>query len=75
VIYDADIEAAREYARRWRKGLPSDRWADGHVGSVMVARGIEKLAIALAEHIVAERQRGVDAMSTGEPEYSQQVIK
>lgn len=44
------IEAAVEYARRWRKGRPSDRWTDGHVGAVKVARGIEALlALALSE--------------------------
>ena len=39
----AALEAAREYRRRWRKGLPYDRWADGTAGAVQVARGIEAM--------------------------------
>lgn len=37
------IAAAREYARRRRKGIPSDRWADGEIGAAAVADGIDAL--------------------------------
>lgn len=33
-------KTADEYARRWRKGLPSDRWCDGSQGAASVAMGI-----------------------------------
>ena len=35
------LEAAVEFARRSRKGIPPDRWCDGTSGAHMVARGIE----------------------------------
>lgn len=35
------LAAADEYVRRAEKGLPSDRWCDGHAGAVLVARGIK----------------------------------
>ena len=38
-----DVQAALEYARRARKGLPSDRWTNGVTGAESVARGIEAL--------------------------------
>lgn len=40
---NAAIEAANEYARRKRKGIPPDRWATTY-GQFLVARGIEEYA-------------------------------
>ena len=57
-----EVEAALEYARRWRKGLPSDRWCDGHAGAVKVARGIEQMAAAILRYMDEEERRGADAM-------------
>ena len=57
-----DVEAALEYARRFKKGLPSDRWVDGHVGAVAVARGIERLTAAILRNIEEQAQRSADAM-------------
>ena len=57
-----DVEAAHEYVRRWRKGLPSDRFTDGHHGAVAVARGIERMAAALARYVEEEHRRGLEAM-------------
>lgn len=34
------LDAAYTYVRRARKGLPSDRWADGIKGARLVADGI-----------------------------------
>ena len=72
---DADLMAADEYARRWRKGLPSDRFTDGHVGAVSVAKGIEKLkaqrdylANVVASLLHEQAARNAVAMSPGEPE-------
>lgn len=59
-----DVEAAFEYARRWRKGLPSDRFCDGQKGAVAVARGIERMAQAIARQMADEYQRGLEAMET-----------
>lgn len=39
--HSRDIEAAKTYTRRAKKGLPSDRWADGADGCLRVARGID----------------------------------
>ena len=64
-----DVEAAFEYARRYRKGLPSDRFCDGQKGAEAVARGIERLAQAVARQAEDEYRRGVISMSPGEPEY------
>jgi hypothetical protein len=61
-MIDDDVEAAFEYVRRFRKGLPSDRFCDGHTGAVKVARGIEKLAEELAARMVEEYARGLQAM-------------
>ena len=36
-----NIATAREYSRRRRKGIPSDRWADGAIGATKVADGID----------------------------------
>jgi hypothetical protein len=38
--YNAALKAALEFARRAKKGTPSDRWADGDVGLRLVAEGI-----------------------------------
>jgi hypothetical protein len=57
-----DVLAALEYARRFRKGLPSDRWCDGHAGAVKVAKGIEQLAAAVVRYMEEEERRGVEAM-------------
>ena len=57
-----EVDAALEYARRWRKGLPSDRWCDGHAGAVKVARGIEQMAAALVRLMAEEEARGLEAM-------------
>lgn len=59
---DQDIDAAREFARRFTKGLPSDRLYDGDHGAKRVARGIIKLAVIIADYEAMERQRGEDAM-------------
>ena len=69
MIWDDDIQAAAEYAIRYRKKLPSDRWTDGVIGAEAVARGIEKLAQALAAYVEAEHEAGLMSMSLGEPEY------
>ena len=69
VIWDDDIQAAAEYAIRYRKKLPSDRWTDGVIGAEAVARGIEKLAYELAGRVVADYEAGLMSMSLGEPEY------
>ena len=67
--YARSIEAAREYARRAKKGLPADRWADGRKGEGMVADGIvallwqvDFLAGALEAKLAEEARRGADAM-------------
>lgn len=70
-----DVEAAFEYARRYRKGLPSDRFCDGKTGAEAVARGIERLAEAVARQTVEEYERGAVSMSLGEPEYPVKRIK
>ena len=66
---DDNINAAREYARRRRKGLPSDRWCDGTKGAEAVADGIDALDWCLAwcvkeiEELRAQiKQVGADAM-------------
>lgn len=38
--HEEAIAAANEYARRWEKGLPSDRFANGAKGEALVGRGI-----------------------------------
>ena len=62
-----NIEAAKEYARRARKGLPEDRWANGTDGAKAVARGVDELVWAvgyLIDKLEGERTlRGVDAMT------------
>lgn len=57
-----DVSAALEYSRRWRKGLPSDRFCDGHAGAVAVARGIERMAGAILRNMEEEARRSADAM-------------
>ena len=57
-----DVGAALEYARRFRKGLPSDRFSDGHVGAVAVARGSERMSAAILRHMEDEARRSADAM-------------
>lgn len=64
-----DIETAREYARRARKGLPTDRWADGKEGEAAVARGIDQLdwylgwCVAEIERLREEKTlSGLDSM-------------
>lgn len=42
------IDAAREYARRARKGLPTDRYCDGSDGAKAVAQGIDEMDWLLA---------------------------
>ena len=61
-----DVEAALTYAERFRRGLPSDRWTDGHVGAVATARGIELLAAEIIRLRNEEVQRGRESMSLGE---------
>jgi hypothetical protein len=63
------LAAASEYARRANKGLPSDRWADGTTGAVMVAQGIiaqqrimAMQTAALVDLYEAMRKAGTDAM-------------
>lgn len=36
----AALDAADKFARRARRGLPSDRWTDGTNGASLVAEGI-----------------------------------
>ena len=64
-----NIEAAREYARRAQKGLPTDRFADGADGERLVAKGIDEMDRLLAwsyleiERLKAEKfASGLDAM-------------
>ena len=66
---DDAIKTAREYARRRRKGIPSDRWCDGATGARAVADGIEALDWCLAwcvseiERLRAQiAQNGADSM-------------
>lgn len=66
---DENIKAAREYARRARKGIPSDRWTDGAAGAKAVADGIDALDWCLGwcvqeiEKLRAQiKQSGADAM-------------
>lgn len=63
------LNAADEYARRKEKGLPSDRWADGKSGEMLVANGIraqqrllEMYASFALEVMAAERARNDAAM-------------
>ena len=63
------IETAKEYARRKEKGLPSDRWADGKAGEMLVANGIraqerllEMYAQFALEVMAAERARNEASM-------------
>lgn len=63
------IDAANEYARRWEKGLPTDRFANGAKGEAMVGQGIRAfqtiMAIqnaALIEMFNEIQERGADAM-------------
>lgn len=69
-----DIEAAAEYARRRRKGLPRDRWASSDEMAERVAIGIEAqadmirvLTWALQQAVTAQREQQRIAMSMGEP--------
>lgn len=64
-----DVLAAVEYSRRYHKGLPSDRWADGAKGHEAVARGIDRLMMAVARYMADEAARNAASMSPGEPEY------
>ena len=57
-----DVIVALEYARRWRKGLPSDRFCDGHAGAVATARGIELMAAALVRVIEEETRRADESI-------------
>lgn len=41
------IEAAREFARRAEKGIPSDRWYDGTSGAKAVAKGIKAQTVMI----------------------------
>lgn len=66
--HQEDLKAADELARRKEKGLPSDRWADGHSGMVKVARGIrayqrlvELFADAWLERDQYDTERGRNA--------------
>ena len=63
------VRAADEAVRRMEKGLPSDRWFDGHAGQVRAVRGIKvyrRMAELFAEAWTArdemDRQRGLDSM-------------
>lgn len=57
-----DVSAAMEYWRRWRKGIPSDRWTDGHKGAVQVARGIERMMVTVAKYIEDDARRSADSI-------------
>jgi hypothetical protein len=57
-----DVEAALEVSRRWRKGLPTDRFTDGARGMIAVARGIERMASAILRNMEEEQRRSADAM-------------
>jgi hypothetical protein len=57
-----DVEAALEVSRRWRKGLPTDRFTDGARGMIAVARGIERMSAAILRHMDEDARRGADAM-------------
>lgn len=59
-----DVLIALEYARRWRKGLPSDRFCDGHAGAVATARGIERMASALNRLIEEDSRRADESIET-----------
>lgn len=66
--YGEALEAAAEFARRKEKGIPSDRWADGHVGAVNVAIGIRAMQaiMAMQSQVISEmfadmQHRGTDA--------------
>jgi hypothetical protein len=72
--HKADIEAATEYARRRRKGLPRDRWAHSDQMAKQVAMGIEAqadlirvLTWQLQQAVTAQREQQRLAMSMGEP--------
>jgi hypothetical protein len=67
--HQAALTAAAKFRHRAEKGLPSDRFADGHAGMVLVAKGIaimEGLLEAQADVIRAmikdQYQAGLDAM-------------
>lgn len=64
-----DVMAAVEFSRRYHKGLPSDRWADGKIGAEAVARGIDRLVMAVARNMAEQAARNAASMSPGEPEY------
>lgn len=60
---DTDLErmqAAVEFSRRRRKGLPSDRWADGDEGMKAVADGIDLMYLAMS-NMIAEREQWSEA--------------
>ena len=57
-----DVDVALEYARRWRKGIPSDRWCDGHAGAVQVAKGIERMAATILRQIAENDARARASM-------------
>ena len=65
----AEMEAATEFARRARKGLPADRFYDGTDGAKVVAKGIDAWIKAFADSVELlrqmeelQRQQGEDAM-------------
>jgi len=57
-----DVRAAVEYSRRADKGLPSDRWTDGHAGAVKVKLGIDRLVQTAFRQALEDYQRGQEAM-------------
>lgn len=58
------LRAAAEFARRSRKGIPSDRWADGTAGARLVAEGIaaqQAVIVMLTQTIVEMSAAGLEA--------------
>lgn len=77
------IKAAGEYARRWEKGLPSDRFANGTIGEALVGQGIRAMQTimtlqnaAILEMFQEIQARGSDAMRlyTADSKYAKEDL-
>lgn len=64
-----DLEACREGVRRYKKGLPEDRWHDGVLGHARFMRAVNRMLILheataqmMAGMLADLQSRGADSM-------------